>query len=243
MADDGHVKSKDLKDLKVVELRKELHERGLSITGNKSDLISRLEEHLLKHDEGEEIEVEEGVFDSEIENITTDLEHDDLTEDTFDEQDSGNDSKNEQTDEKSDVPSENIPPDDDLSNVEDSLELIKSDEQPRKTPLTSLKTESERKLDRQKRFAIPLNEKQKKLARAERFAISGSKTEGIVRESSQLEKLSKRAERFGAVSKAVAKTVEEEKMKKRKERFGALTSALPSDVETRKKMRSERFKS
>jgi hypothetical protein len=34
---------------KVVELKKELQERGLSITGNKSDLIFRLEEYLLKH--------------------------------------------------------------------------------------------------------------------------------------------------------------------------------------------------
>ena len=37
------VNDKDLKDLKVGELKRELHERGLSITGNKSDLISRLE--------------------------------------------------------------------------------------------------------------------------------------------------------------------------------------------------------
>ena len=50
-------------------------------------------------DDQEEIEVEEGVFDSEIDNIGGDLEHE-ISEDTFDEQDSGTESKNEQSDEK-----------------------------------------------------------------------------------------------------------------------------------------------
>ncbi|CAB4022334.1 Hypothetical predicted protein [Paramuricea clavata] len=100
MADDLHAKGKDLKDLKVVELKKELQERGLSISGNKSDLIARLEEYILKQgDDQEEIEVEVGVFDSEIENIGGDLEQE-ISEDTFDEHDSGTDSKNEQSDEK-----------------------------------------------------------------------------------------------------------------------------------------------
>ena len=34
--------------LKVVELKKELSERGLTVTGVKSDLIARLEDYLLK---------------------------------------------------------------------------------------------------------------------------------------------------------------------------------------------------
>lgn len=34
--------------LKVVELKKELAERGLIMTGNKSDLVARLEEYMLK---------------------------------------------------------------------------------------------------------------------------------------------------------------------------------------------------
>ena len=34
--------------LKVVELKRELSERGLTITGIKSDLITRLEDYLLK---------------------------------------------------------------------------------------------------------------------------------------------------------------------------------------------------
>ena len=46
MAEDLHVKGKDLKDLKVIELKKELHDRGLATSGNKSDLIARLEEYL-----------------------------------------------------------------------------------------------------------------------------------------------------------------------------------------------------
>jgi hypothetical protein len=50
-------------------------------------------------DDQEEIEVEVGVFDSEIENIGGDLEQE-ISEDTFDEHDSGTDSKNEQSDEK-----------------------------------------------------------------------------------------------------------------------------------------------
>ena len=50
-------------------------------------------------DDHEEIEVEVGVFDSEIENIGGDLEQE-ISEDTFDEQDSGTESKTEQSDEK-----------------------------------------------------------------------------------------------------------------------------------------------
>lgn len=50
-------------------------------------------------DDQEEIEVEVGVFDSEIENLGGDLEQE-ISEDAFDEQDSGTDSKNEQSDEK-----------------------------------------------------------------------------------------------------------------------------------------------
>ena len=46
MAEDLHVKGKDLKDLKVIELKKELHDRGLTTSGNKSDLIARLQEYL-----------------------------------------------------------------------------------------------------------------------------------------------------------------------------------------------------
>ena len=52
-------------------------------------------------DEQEEIEVEVGVFDSEIAHIGGDLDQD-ISEDTFDEQEesSGPESKNEQSDEK-----------------------------------------------------------------------------------------------------------------------------------------------
>ncbi|XP_028391917.1 SAP domain-containing ribonucleoprotein-like [Dendronephthya gigantea] len=249
MAEDlTHVKGKDLKDLKVVELKKELHERGLSITGNKSDLIARLEEYLLKQgDDQEEIEVEVGVFDSEIENIGGDLEQE-ISEDTFDEQDSGAESKNEQSDEKTDIPTENIPPStDDLVKVEENLNFIKTVEKPKTISLDLPKTDKERKIDRQQRFGVPLNEKQKKLARAERFGGGGGSNESqkndvFTKDSPDIEKLSKRAERFGAVSPIVTKTVEEDKIKKRKERFGVSTSGLSSDVEARKKMRADRFK-
>ena len=44
-------KDKNLKDLKVNELKRELQERGLSVSGNKSDLVSRLEEYLLRHED------------------------------------------------------------------------------------------------------------------------------------------------------------------------------------------------
>ena len=42
-----YVKGKDIKDLKVVELKKELAERGLTMLGSKSDLVARLEDFLL----------------------------------------------------------------------------------------------------------------------------------------------------------------------------------------------------
>ncbi|CAB4035642.1 SAP domain-containing ribonucleo, partial [Paramuricea clavata] len=127
--------------------------------------------------------------------------------------------------------------------------FIKTVEEPKKVSLDLPKTDKERKMNRQERFGIPLNEKQKKLARAERFGAGGKtnaagnqKLAGFTKDSADIEKLSKRAERFGAVSPIVTKTVEEEKIKKRKERFGVSTSGLGSDAEARKKMRAERFK-
>ena len=41
----------NLKDLKVLELKKELAERNLTVTGNKTELIARLEDYLSKHGE------------------------------------------------------------------------------------------------------------------------------------------------------------------------------------------------
>ena len=71
---------------------------GLLITNFVCDIICSL---CCPGDDHEEIEVEVGVFDSEIENIGGDLEQEiRLSEDTFDEQDSGTESKNEQSDEK-----------------------------------------------------------------------------------------------------------------------------------------------
>ena len=44
------MKGKDIKDLKVFELKKELAERGLTVLGNKNNLFARLEDFLLKQE-------------------------------------------------------------------------------------------------------------------------------------------------------------------------------------------------
>ena len=44
------MKGKDIKDLKVFELKKELVERGLTVSGNKNNLFARLEDFILKQE-------------------------------------------------------------------------------------------------------------------------------------------------------------------------------------------------
>ena len=57
---------KDVKDLTVVELKKELAIRGLIVSGNKSDLVSRLEDFLLKQEDVKCFSEDED-WDSEVE--------------------------------------------------------------------------------------------------------------------------------------------------------------------------------
>ena len=56
---------KDVKHLTVVKLKKELAIRGLIVSGNKSDLVSRLEDFLLK--QGAKCFSEDEDWDSEVE--------------------------------------------------------------------------------------------------------------------------------------------------------------------------------
>ena len=44
------MKGKDIKDLKLVELKKEFAKRGLTMSGSKNDLVARLEDFLLKQE-------------------------------------------------------------------------------------------------------------------------------------------------------------------------------------------------
>ena len=57
---------KDVKDLTVVELKKELAIRGLTVSGNKSDLVARLEDFLLKQEHVKCFREDED-WDSEVE--------------------------------------------------------------------------------------------------------------------------------------------------------------------------------
>ena len=62
-----YVKGKDTKDLRVVELKKELAERGLTMSGSKNDLLARLEDFLLKQESVKCFNDDDDDWDSEAE--------------------------------------------------------------------------------------------------------------------------------------------------------------------------------
>ena len=61
------MKGKDVKDLKVVELKKELAEIELTVSGSKNNLVARLEDFLLKQEGVKCFNNDDDDWDSEAE--------------------------------------------------------------------------------------------------------------------------------------------------------------------------------
>jgi len=108
-------------------------------------------------------------------------------------------------------------------------------------------TEEEKRTARMKRFGEVTNEIEKKKLRAERFNTGDSQVtyNGKHITGDEMNRLKKRADRFGVVSPVIEKLDESDRKLKRQQRFGAVTSVstkpLTDSLAARKKKRMERF--
>ncbi|XP_044765281.1 myocardin-related transcription factor B [Coccinella septempunctata] len=224
----------DILKLKVPELKKELKLRGLNTTGNKNDLLERLQEalkspemssgslesdiledDLLNDDDDEHHNTSETVIDSDVEKV---LEESSVTlpnlkhESPISESSNGIEKKAKKIKLQRDIPSL----DETQSSVKPSVNSSSENSQPKVIKLTGMSFK-ERLEMRAKKFGVELPGSAKLLARAERFGALENSSE-----PSEIEKLKRRAERFGgSVAKTMTKLEMKEKLEARKARFAA----------------------
>ncbi|KAH9520250.1 hypothetical protein Btru_060368 [Bulinus truncatus] len=235
---------------KVPELKQLLKEKGLSVSGTKSDLLKRLTESLGT------AEIHDDTIDESINNIDDILNDDTLNEST---------KKQEVTPDSIGQASTIKPP---LKLVQITNSVVSNGDAENKNsskedlttkaakPLEIAKLSAEERLKlRASKFGTTSNDT-KKQQRAERFGSttdSSTVSKSDPKSPDELEKLKKRADRFGVVlSTSLSKTDEEEKKRKRAERFGDTNTSATAkrplsvnssdpEVEDKKKKRAERF--
>ncbi|KAJ8709157.1 hypothetical protein PYW07_008983 [Mythimna separata] len=261
----------DVTKMKVVDLRKELKSRGLTYTGDKAELVSRLQAAMSQDDHGDinldsdEID-SDGVLEDEDDKSQADI-LDDAAVDTLNEElalaeqpspDKPNtESKPPRTLKRRITSTEKDKSEDSKSsdNKESASKKIvlnraisitstpavtaeeKQDNVPTETnPVSSNKVKITADIDsktrlelRAKRFGLPvkMSEDERKEARKQRFGQNVSAKSSIITGpntgtlSENMEKLKKRAERFGeSVSKIMTDIENKEKLEKRKAKFG-----------------------
>lgn len=264
----------DINKMKVVDLRKELKTRGLAATGDKAELIARLQAAMAQasdsNDEHGDINLDsdidsDGVLEDEDDKSQGDI-LDDAAVDTLNEelalaeQPMKPETKPQRilkrkitASDTSKVKSDDDKSDDKTGDKEPSTKKIvlnrtisissskpieeKADDKTTETPAESNKVkitadiDSKSKLEsRAKRFGLPvqMSDAERKEARMKRFGQgSADSTTSILSVptgslTENLDKLKKRAERFGqSVSKIMTDIEKKEKLEKRKAKFAA----------------------
>lgn len=237
MADSSYEKGlTELSKMKVADLKLELKQRGLPTTGNKNELVERLQlaihgdSNLSLDETAEEILDEEILGDEEIEELASKPDSQESTENRKLSTDSNNSNSNGATNGKKIV-----------LNRKTVIEDVTVDEEPTKDVETTKPTEDaatekkviklselsmqERLEMRKRKFGMPLTDSAKKLARAERFNTSNTNSSSATSIKTPVDTsydvLKKREERFGSsVSTVMEKAELQARIEKRKARFG-----------------------
>ncbi|XP_035688429.1 SAP domain-containing ribonucleoprotein-like isoform X11 [Branchiostoma floridae] len=240
-------KMEALKKLKVADLKNELRSRGLTVTGNKQELLDRLQQHLETSGEADLLSKDTSFVSGEGDDADDSLLAGEEEEDEEEEEEQTTTQDNQENTETTNTAKPTV------------VTSISSDDT--KVPVKPPMSEAERLELRAKKFGGHSSEDAKKAARAARFGTpvsaptktgTAAPVKGTTALSGpEMEKLKKRAERFGMnVSTVTQQAEEKEKLLKRKQRFGAVTAGAAvaagtpvssDEVEAKKKKRAERF--
>ncbi|XP_060081538.1 SAP domain-containing ribonucleoprotein-like [Ylistrum balloti] len=221
----------ELAKMKVPDLKKECKSRNLPTTGTKKDLVQRLKAEINQGSGDAEEPVDEEIADV----------GDDSVEDALD-QVLGEDDADEiaLTTEVETPPKESVT----VSKVKTQITAPVTET---KVVSTTGVSENDKLKMRVQKFGA-INPDVQKQMRAERFGTGQASVKGGSKlapgPSADVDKLKKRAERFGTITSTVLSKVDEtQKLKKRAERFGAVTSTSLSNTENQEKLlkRKERF--
>ncbi|GAB1601144.1 SAP domain-containing ribonucleoprotein-like [Argonauta hians] len=226
--------------MKVTELRKELKDRGLSAIGSKAELLARLEKAINPEAEiQEEADEPDGTV---MDELTGDEEMEETEEPVPEPEPEApkvvvretaasmtimESTQDENSKPETKIPSEPTKPIVPIKMESSNPESSTSPVVPIKAPLSA-----EQKLkQRAERFGIA-NDTDKKAARAARFGFSNNNSSSAPASNNSnkiaaaplsgddLDRLKKRAERFGTISSTLSRIEDEAKRRKRMERFG-----------------------
>ncbi|XP_078572882.1 SAP domain-containing ribonucleoprotein-like isoform X7 [Branchiostoma floridae x Branchiostoma japonicum] len=261
-------KMEALKKLKVADLKNELRSRGLTVTGNKQELLDRLQQHLETSGDPNAPHLPEADLLSKDTSFVSG-EGDDADDSLL----AGEEEEDEEEEEEQTTTQDNQENTETTNTAKPTVVTsVSSDDT--KVPVKPPMSEAERLELRAKKFGGHSSEDAKKAARAARFGtpvsaptktgtaapVKGTTALSPLGDNSavsteetgpEMEKLKKRAERFGMnVSTVTQQAEEKEKLLKRKQRFGAVTAGAAvaagtpvssDEVEAKKKKRAERF--
>ncbi|XP_078572883.1 SAP domain-containing ribonucleoprotein-like isoform X8 [Branchiostoma floridae x Branchiostoma japonicum] len=259
-------KMEALKKLKVADLKNELRSRGLTVTGNKQELLDRLQQHLETSGGLRAIPtrppVPPGMTLEEADLLSKDTsfvsgEGDDADDSLL----AGEEEEDEEEEEEEQTTTQDNQENTETTNTAKPTVVTSVSSDDTKVPVKPPMSEAERLELRAKKFGGHSSEDAKKAARAARFGTpvsaptktgTAAPVKGTTALSGpEMEKLKKRAERFGMnVSTVTQQAEEKEKLLKRKQRFGAVTAGAAvaagtpvssDEVEAKKKKRAERF--
>ncbi|XP_078656132.1 SAP domain-containing ribonucleoprotein-like isoform X2 [Branchiostoma floridae x Branchiostoma belcheri] len=258
-------KMEALKKLKVADLKNELRARGLTVTGNKQELLDRLQQHMETAGDPNAPHL------PEAELFSKDTSFASGEGDEADDSILAGEEEEEEEEEEEQTTTQDNQENTETTNTAKPTVVTSVTSADTKVPVKPPMSEAERLELRAKKFGGHASEVAKKAARAARFGtavtgptkteaaapVKGATTLSPLEDNSaisseemgpEMEKLKKRAERFGMnVSTATQQAEEKEKLLKRKQRFGAVTAGAAGtqvssdEVEAKKKKRAERF--
>ncbi|XP_011156505.1 SAP domain-containing ribonucleoprotein isoform X1 [Solenopsis invicta] len=236
MADSSYEKGlTELSKMKVADLRAELKQRGLPATGNKNELVERLQlaihgDAALSLDEtAEEILDEDevlGVSDEEIEELSSKPDSQEIPEKRKLSIESNNLNTNAKKIVLNRKPVLEEIKNDQVEKKENKGAQSSEDMPPEKKIIKLSELSTKERLEmRAKKFGVPLSESAKKEARLARFNVNNQNNKSAASIKTPVpttyEVLKKRAERFGSsVSTLMEKAELAERLEKRKARFG-----------------------